>query len=144
MSIQARIEDARQQFARSLVGFWGTAQGTFDMVMGQHWEVRPDGTGRFTDTGPFGYAKSETRFEWRQSEPFVFELRLIEYVAQEPDDDTEFDDDDREWKAIRYDFAEVPTDVGPLVGLIDVTQVGAKFGGFLTSLAPLAYSGPIV
>ena len=144
MEVQFRIEEARRRFAQSLVGSWSTAQGTFDMVMAEHWEVRPDGTGRFTDTGPFGHPRSETRFEWRQGEPFVFELRLTEYVAISPDDDGELDDDDRKWKAVRYDFVEVPTDVGPLVGLIDATQVGAKFAGFLMSLAPLAYSGPIV
>ena len=143
MEAQPWIEESRRRFARSLVGRWSTAQGTFDTVMGQHWEIRPDGTGRFTYTGPFGHPRSETRFAWRQSEPFVFELRLTDYMALELDYASELDDEDRAWQAIRYDFVAVPTDSGLQVGLIDVAQAGAELSGFLDSLAPLAYIGPV-
>lgn len=129
-----RIEDARRRFGRSLIGYWRTAQGTFNGVMAQHWEFRPDGTGRFTDTGTFGYPETETQFEWRQLGDFEIELRLTEYVAHHPDYASELDDEEREWQAIRYDFVVVQHDCGTEVGLV---------GGLLSVDAPLGYSGPM-
>ncbi len=140
---QSQIEESRRRFARSLVGCWSTAQGTFNGVMGQHWEVRPGGTGRFTDTGPFGNPSSETRFEWRQSEEFVFELRLIERIAHQPEYAYELDEEDWEWREIRYDFLAVPTDCGVEIGLVATAKNGSNFGGFFDSTAPLAYCGPV-
>lgn len=129
-----RIEDARRRFARSLVGYWITAQGTFNQVMAQHWEVCPDGTGRFTDRGPFGYPRAETCFEWRQAGDFTIELRLTKCVAHEPNFEAELDSDDSEWQTIRYGFVAVQTDCGFEVGLV---------GGILSINAPLGYSGPV-
>ena len=143
LHIQQKIQDARSKFAQSLVGRWSTAQGTFNAVMAQHWEIRPNGTGCYTDTGPFGAPRSEMRFEWRQSNHFVFELRLTEYLACHPDDAIELEDTDRNWRAIRYDFMIVTTDFGTHVGLIDVSQIGMELAGFLDSLAPLVYIGLI-
>jgi hypothetical protein len=141
-----RIEQARARYARSLVGSWSTAQGTFGVVMAQHWEIRPDGSGRFVDTGCFGTPTSETRFEWRQDQPFVFELReteLIEYGPGDPADSDEGDegdeDDDSPWVAISYDFIVIRTDVGEQIGLIDIRRREAKEPSFYWSLAPLAY-----
>jgi hypothetical protein len=142
MDAEKWLEKSRRCFARSLVGRWSTAQGTFDVVMGQHWEIRPDGTGNFIVTGAFGHPRSETRFEWRQSEDFLFEIRLTECIAFHPDAAIELDDEDRAWKTIRYDFAITGSDFGFEVGLIDVAQAGMKFEGFLYSLAPMAYRGP--
>jgi hypothetical protein len=144
--MERTIEESRARFARSLVGRWSTAQGTADMLMGQHWEIRPDGTGRFVDTGPFGHPRGETRFEWRQADAFVFELRVTAYVGDDdaqPEDEDEDEDEDEPWRIIRYDFIEVHTDVGLQIGLVDVAQVGRELCGFLESFAPLAYRGPI-
>ena len=84
MDARERIEEARIRFARSLVGRWSTAVGTFGSVMDQIWEIYPNGTGTFTDNGPFGYPRSETHFEWRQPAESIFELRLVKYVALQP------------------------------------------------------------
>jgi hypothetical protein len=149
MDAAPQVEEARRRFARSLVGRWSTEQGTFDMVMGQQWEIRPDGTGKFSDTRAFRGTIGETPFEWRQSEPFAFELRLGDYVSFEPAEETELDEADSDdgepwpWLTIRYDFTPVKTEFGLSVGLIDVAQLGTKCGGFLMSLAPLAYRGSI-
>jgi hypothetical protein len=146
MDVEAQIDEARRRFARSLVGRWTTAQGTFDAVMAQHWEIRADGTGQFTDTGPFGYIKAQTKFEWRQTEPFVFELRETEVVIDQQDSTNEPDDDDDSdcaWVPIKYDFATFTTDCGTHVGLIAITRTGSNGDGFYLSLAPLQYDGPI-
>lgn len=149
MNLQPQLEEARRRFARSLVGHWSTSQGTFDVVMEQHWEIRPDGTGKFVDTGAFGEPRGETRFEWRQSEPFAFELREGAYVsflpdeAAEPDDEVELADDDLAWRTIRYDFIVLGAEFGYGIGLIDVAQIGTEYAGFWMSLAPLAFAGPI-
>jgi hypothetical protein len=131
------VEEARLCFASSLVGRWSTAQGTFASVMDQHWEIRSDGTGCFTDTGPFGHPRAETWFEWRQVEPFDVEMRLTRFVSFDPEDAEVLDDEDTAWRRIRYDFVEVRTDCGVEVGLI---EVGRK--AFFESQAPLAYRGP--
>ena len=136
------IEEARRKFASSLVGRWSSAPGTFGMVMCQVWVIRPDGTGQFTDSGPFGYPRSETRFEWRQTNDFVFEMRLTEYVELHADYAHDLDEEDREWRKIHYDFTETPVDFWTTVGLIDKAQVGEQ-RGFLNSFAPLVYSRPI-
>jgi hypothetical protein len=109
--------------------------------MAQHWEARPDGSGRLTDTGPFGHPRSETRFEWRQSQDFVFELRLTERIAFQPDEAVEREEEDRQWYAIPYDLKAVPTDGGAHLGLVEVAEVGVLLDGFLDSLTPLAYGG---
>lgn len=118
-------------------------QGTFGVMMAQHWEIRPDGSGRFVDTGCSATPKSETRFEWRQDQPFVFELReteLVEYGPGDPADGDEGDEtDDWPWVAISYDFIVVRTDVGEQIGLIDVVRRKAEEPSFYFSLAPLAY-----
>ncbi|UQA59956.1 hypothetical protein [Polyangium aurulentum] len=146
--IDPRIEQARARFARSLVGSWSTAQGTFGVMMAQHWEIRPDGSGRFVDTGVLGYPKSETRFEWRQDQPFVFELRETELIEYGPGDHADSDEndendenDDHPWVAISYDFVVIRTDVGEQIGLIDIRKREAKepIFYFYWSLAPLAY-----
>lgn len=126
MDAQERIEEARRRFGRSLVGLWSTAVGTFNMVMDQHWEIRPDGTGKFTDTGPFGYPRSETHFEWRQPAEGVFELRLIRYVALQPDYEAELDEDELQWQTIRYDFVVVGTEFGSEMGMVDLAQAGSE------------------
>lgn len=113
------------------------------MVMGQHWEIRADGTGKFIDTGTFGYPNSETEFEWQQVEDFVFTLRVTAFVAHEPRDMVHFDDEDREWTPIRYDFVPVNTDCGVTVGMIEASQRGGEFEGFFLSLVPLSYRGPV-
>lgn len=149
MNIQAELDEARRRFARSLVGRWSTERGTRGVTMGQHWEIRPDGTGKFTDTGPFYAPRGETHFEWRQSEPFTFEFRQGDYVSFEPEEEAELkaaDPDDDEpwpWLTIRYDFIAVETEFGISVGLIDVAQLGREYADFHMSLAPLAYAGPI-
>jgi hypothetical protein len=143
VDLAQKVEAARQQFARSLVGLWCTAQGTFNIVMAQHWVFRPDGTGSFTDTGPFGYPRSETEFEWRQAGDCLIELRLTAYTAFGEDYAADLDEDERDWQTIRYTFVPVETDFGTRVGLIDVAQVGKERGGFLNSLAPLEYNGPM-
>lgn len=85
--------------------------------MGQHWEIRPDGTGQFTDTGPFGHPRSETRFEWRQAEDFLFELLLTEIIAFQQDYAPDLEDDERECAASpptdTLDARSSRTDVGP-------------------------------
>jgi hypothetical protein len=132
------IEDARRRFCRSLVGYWSAARGSFNMVMGQYWEFRPDGTGQFTDTGPFGHTKCETLFEWRQIGDFEIELRITKRTTDDPDDepdDGELDDEGWEWETIRYDFVVVRHDLGTEVALV---------GGLLSMDVPLSYSGPIV
>jgi hypothetical protein len=141
MENDPRIEDARQRFAHSLVGRWSTAQGTFDIVMGEHWEFREDGTGRMVNTGSFGSPRGETRFEWRQSGDFEIELKMGEYVPSYPDDVVkaeDYGDEDVEddWFRFRYHFEIIEHDCGTEVGLIGI-------GGFLTLDAPLSYCGPI-
>lgn len=143
LDVQLQIEEARRRFERSLVGCWITAQSTFNGMMAQFWEIHPDGTGRFTDTEPFGHPQSETRFEWRHAEPFAFDLRLTEYISHESDYADELSDEERAWRTIRYDFLAVPTDCGVQVGLVEVTQAGEKSGGFHLSLAPLSYCKPV-
>jgi hypothetical protein len=138
---QQRIEEARRRFGQSLVGQWSTAVGTFNMVMDQHWEIRPDGTGKFTDTGPFGYPRSETHFEWRQPAEGVFELRLVKNIALQPGYEWELDEYERQWQTIRYDFVVVGTAFGDEIGMVDRAQLGSEHAGFLNSLAPLAYRG---
>lgn len=141
--LDPRIEQARARYARSLVGSWSTAQGTFGVMMAQHWEIRPDGSGRFIDTGYSATPSSETRFEWRQDQPFVFELReteVVEYGPVDPTDSDEGDEtDDSPWIAITYDFIVVRTDVGEQIGLIDSARREAKEPSFHWSLAPLAH-----
>lgn len=62
MDIQTRLEAARRQFARSLVGYWSEAHyDGFNMVMNQLWEIYPDGTGQFINTGAFGYSITDIR-----------------------------------------------------------------------------------
>ena len=139
--MEQQIEAARRRFARSLVGRWSTAQGTFDVVMGQRWEIRADGTGRFVDTGPFGHPREETRFAWRQTDDFVFEMRLTERISSERDD--ELDDEDRAWRAVRYGFVVVETDCAALIGLVGAAPDGTTYGGFMDSMAPLAYTCPV-
>lgn len=129
-----RIDEARRRFARSLVGNWSTAQGTFSVVAGQQWEIRPDGSGRFTEIGPFGHKKAETQFEWRQRGDFEIELRLTEYVSHESSDTADLDDQDREWQVIRYDFVAVQHDCGMEVGLV---------GGLLSLDGPLSYCSQV-
>jgi hypothetical protein len=150
MDIQQRIDEARRQFAHSLVGCWSTAQGSFNAVTNQLWEIRPDGTGFYVDTGPFGYPNHESRFVWRQSQPFVFELRITEEIELEPEPsdeaDTAVEDVDDEpcpWISIRYDFKAVSTDVGMMVGMVREEDLASDGGSFFWSLAPLAYDGPI-
>jgi len=142
MDIQRQITAARRSFARSLVGRWSTAQGTFDKVMGQHWEIRSNGTGRYIDSGPFGEPRSETQFNWRQAQDFVFELQITTFVEYQSDFVADDDEAPYPWRAIRYDFIIVPTDCGEFVGIIDTAQIGAKSAGFEMSLAPLSYIGP--
>ena len=144
MDQQLRVEEARRRFAQSLVGRWSTvSHDGFSMVMDQIWEIYPDGTGQFTDTGPFRYPKSQMKFQWRQAEAFIFNLRLTESVAYHPDDAFELDEEDKVWTAIRYDFIAVPPDLAISIGLIDVAQAGRKYCGFYDSLAPLSYRGLI-
>lgn len=116
------------------------------MVMGQHWEIRPDGTGKFFDTRAFRGVIGETHFEWRHSEPFTFELRLGDYVSFEPKEEAELEEADSDaeepWLTIRYDFIVVEKAFG-VVGLIDVADLGTEHAGFHLSLAPLTYVGPI-
>jgi hypothetical protein len=133
------LEEARRRFAHSLVGSWSTAVGTFGSVIDQRWEIRADGTGQYTDTGPFGTPRLETHFEWRQNSKATFELRLVRRVALQPGDEPEpeLDDEERQWQTIRYDFIMVNTDTGSRIGMIDVSQLGREFKGFLDSLAPL-------
>jgi hypothetical protein len=133
------IEEARRRFARSLIGRWATAAGTFAAIMDQRWDIRDDGTGTYTDTGPFGATLSETHFEWLQSEERVFQLRLTRRVAA--GDDASLDDDEQRWLSIRYDFIAVATDAGTDIGLIDIAQAEQPNAGFLNSLAPLTYRG---
>ncbi|MGL6073002.1 MAG: hypothetical protein ACRC8S_02450 [Fimbriiglobus sp.] len=142
MPTDPRIEDARQQFARSLVGCWSSAQGTFDIVMGKYWEFHEDGTGRAVDTGCFGHPRGETRFEWRQSADFEIELKMGEYVPSHPDDAVEaeadegHDDEEEEdeWLRYRYDFEIIEHDCGREVALVGIVEY------FNT---PLSYCGPI-
>lgn len=136
MGIQAEIEEARRRFANSLVGRWSTSQGTFDMVMGESWEIRPDGTGSITEYAMSG--TSESRFDWRQSEPFRFEIRLV----SDDDLDTPSASEDDEWEATNYDFVAVSTDVGKVVCLVEMSKTGQATGGFYPSFAPLSYNGP--
>ena len=148
MDATHQLEEMRRRFAHSLVGHWSTALGTAVVVMDQHWDIHPDGTGRWIDTGPFGHPRTEIRFEWRQSEPFVFELRELEFIDHEPAPEPPGDLDDdpsgqpEAWSRIRYDFIAVQTDCGAEIGLVDVAQIGRKFEGFYLSLAPLAHRGP--
>ena len=141
MDTTQSIEETRRRFARSLVGHWSTAAGTSSAVMDQKWDIRPDGTGAFTDTGPFGHPCCETRFEWRQPDERVFELRLVVRVAPQPGGEPEppLDDDERQWQSVSYDFVAVATDTGHAIGLIDMAQAGRPHAGFLNSLAPLVY-----
>jgi hypothetical protein len=111
------------------------------MAMDQLWEIRPDGTGKYTDTGPLGHPRSETHFEWRQSAERVFEVRLLQYVPLQQGDDWSLDEDGHEWRSIRYDFVPVSTDLAVVIGLVDVAQAGSRYEGFLESGAPLVYCG---
>lgn len=130
----ARVQEARRRYARSLIGHWSTAQGTFDNVISQHWEFCPNGSGRFTDIGPFGYLRAETWFEWRQVGECEVELRITEHIAHHPDYAAELDDEERQWQVIRYDFVLVQHDMGRDVGLV---------GDLLSMNAPLKYCGSI-
>jgi hypothetical protein len=143
VDIQRSVEEARQRFATSLVGEWSTAVGTWRMAKDQIWEIRPDSTGKFTDTGPLGYSREETHFEWRQPAERVFEIRLLRYVSLLSGGELELGEDEREWRTIRYDFVPVTTDLEVVIGLVDVAQAGSRYEGFLDSGAPLVYRGPI-
>jgi hypothetical protein len=144
MDTTRRLEEARHRFAHSLVGTWSTAAGTFGAVMDQRWEIHADGTGKFTDTGPFGAPRHETHFEWRQNAERVFQLRLVRQVDLEPgsEPEPELGDEERQWQSIHYDFIAVTTDGGLEIGLVDAARVGRECAGFSHSLVALAYRGP--
>lgn len=141
MDTQKRLEAARHRFGRSLVGCWSEAHyDGFNMVMNQIWEIRSDGTGQFINTGAFGYPKSKMQFKWLQSEEFVFNLQLTEYIRYDLEENFALDDEDKIWNVIRYDFIAIPSEDYMInAGLIDVAQVGRKFCGFYESFAPLVY-----
>ncbi len=148
LNLAQQIEEARRRFSRSLVGRWSTAQGTFGAVLDQHWEFHPDGTGKFTDTGPFGHPQAETSFEWRQESDFVIEFRITGATYFDEESSSEVDgqddpDEEEKWLTIQYTFISVPTDCGGVVGLVDETQIGQKFCGFHLSFSPLSFDGPI-
>jgi hypothetical protein len=134
------IEDARRKFADSLVGRWSQGVGTFGSVIDQYWEIRSDGTGLITDTGPFGYARSVRQFEWRQDEERVFQLRIVKLVEMDGAARA-LDEHEEPWRAVRYDFIEVVTDACSEVGLVEVSDGGSRREGFAESYAPLSYRG---
>jgi hypothetical protein len=137
-----KVDEARHRFANSLVGRWSTASGSFSQVMDQLWDIRQDGTGKFTNTGPFGHPRDETSFLWQQESEFVFRIRLVKQVYDlglATQDETEFDETEYPWLTVRYDFMVVATDFGFFAGLVQTSRVGTEFEGFSESLAPLVY-----
>lgn len=155
----SELEQTRTRFANSLVGCWRSASGSFSIVMDDSLRVNPDGTAVFTGFGCFGYAEGETHLEWRQTQPFEIELRVVREIPFDPDDELEEDEFDKpvrkqedgspRWVTFRYDFVEVTHDLGTEIGLIEVDADGQPvFGytdrlGFYGSLAPMSYNEPI-
>lgn len=111
--------------------------------MGQVWEIRPNGTGKFTDTGPFYSPGDETQFEWRQSQAFVFEMRVTGYPSDRESAEEGIEEVEDEWVSIRYDFISVQTDVGVVIGLITLSEAGDQITSFYGSMAPLSYAGTV-
>ena len=71
-------------------------------------------------------------FEWRQHEEGVFQLRIVKFVEMNGEEH-ELDENKKTWRAIRYDFIEVATDVCSEVGLVELSDGGGHREGFAES-----------
>jgi hypothetical protein len=115
------IERYERRFAAGPVGCWGTAGGTFDVVMGERWLFRPDGTGEIASYRAFsGLARAEP-FRWRTVADRQIDVCLVEFR-------------DDGWERVAFEFVVFEHDVGAEVVLREIQSEG-----FWISFAPLRF-----
>jgi hypothetical protein len=125
------------QFRVSPIGRWTQASGTFSNILNQQWEFNSDYRGEMLEIGIFGEVQSEMTFEWREVAPFTIACK-VEYWRDldEPVDDSE-PEEDSEWMVLHYAFLPLKTDVGEMIGMIQMNDTGTPQTGFWWSLQPL-------
>ena len=126
--LAARLDALRRRFATGLVGRWHSAQGTLDMVMGERWEFRADGTGSSWSHSAL-HGEDETAFTWRHHGPNA----VVVSLPDEEDRDALLDGAAE--RVVHYEFAIVRHDLGQDVVLREVGCEGFWFG--LAPLRPL-------
>ena len=70
-------------------------------------------------------------------------LRRLKHFIVPADYAAELDDEEREWRTIRYTSVPVDTEVGTRAGLLGTAQAGTDRAWLLISLAPLEYNGTV-
>jgi hypothetical protein len=136
------IDDYRRKFLTAPFGYWHQAVGTFGSICDEVWEFQSDRTGKVLSHSAFR-GNRELLFEWREVAELTIACKVTKW-SQEPDsiEDVlgEEPEEPDEWQTIRYDFRAIPTDVGELIGMYEITANGTINTGFWLSIEPLSFS----
>ena len=137
-SVQSTVEAYHLKFLRAPIGRWAAATGSFNNVMNELWEFRPDGMGSIQELGPFLHPREETLyFEWKEYDDFSILVKRLYWIE---------DEEEYQWVKVTYAFEEVTHDMGTEIAMVEVEEAGQHREGFGHSFqmleGPLAYLGP--
>jgi hypothetical protein len=135
------IDEYRQKFMTAPIGCWSQAVGTFSCVNDEIWEFYPDRTGRVIGYRAFSGDRRDLLFEWKEKTAFTIACRVTKWPEDPDTEDLETDRQElEEWQIILYDFKTIPTDVGEIIGMYEITSDVTIKEGFWLSLEPLSFS----
>ena len=134
------IDEYRQKFLTAPLGSWHQAVGTFGVICDEKWEFQLDRTGKVSSSSAFS-GDREMLFEWREVTELTIACRVTKWPEDPDAEDLGVDGaESEEWQTIRYDFKTIPTDVGEIIGMYQISFNGTINEGFWHSLEPLSFS----